>query len=83
MEQQKKPVNGMKVVGLNIGIYAAYCVIMALATGSVLGAYPFLIVHFILCIVLCIALKHLSWLLSAGILLVLGFSTCVAALAMS
>jgi len=80
MEEPKKSPSNLLVVGINIGIFALYALGGALLTGNVLNAFPIFCSHVIICFILAIALRRWVWALSAGMLLIIGFSTCVSAL---
>lgn len=69
--------NGFKIAGINIGIFALYCIIAVLAQGNVFGALVVCIGHIIVCFILAIALRKWIWALSGLLILVIGFSTCV------
>ncbi|AMR32148.1 hypothetical protein A0256_12295 [Mucilaginibacter sp. PAMC 26640] len=75
--EKKGDSSNFKVVGLNVGIFALYCIIGALTAGSIFSALPVFIIHIILCFVLAIALRKGIWALSGLLILVIGFSTCV------
>lgn len=76
---QKKSFTGMKIVGINILILAIYSVLCTLDSSS--GGFVFdaflILIHVATCIILAIVKRSWMWLLSALIVLVIGFSTCV------
>ena len=76
---QKKSAVGMKVVGINILILAIYTVLCSLDTsggGFILDALLILI-HVVVCIIMALAKRSWLWLLSAALVLAIGFSTCI------
>ena len=75
---KKEPDNSnLKIVGLNIGAFALYCLLSAVAAGSIFSALPVFAIHIVLCFILAIALRKGVWALSGLLILVIGFSTCV------
>jgi len=74
----KKP-SAMKIVGYNLLVFAAYTVICAVTSKD--GGFifdMFLIgIQFFACIIFAIINRSLVWLLSAIMILIIGFSTCV------
>lgn len=73
-----KPSN-MKIVGYNLLVFAAYTVICEVTAndGGFVFDMFFIGIHVIVGIILAIANRSWAWLLSALIVLVIGFSTCV------
>ena len=78
---KKSSGGGMKIVGYNLLAFAVYCGLSALIAGNIFSALPVFILHIIACLILAIVQKKAAWALAAGLLLVVGFSTCVASLA--
>lgn len=77
LPQKKSDNSNLKVVGLNVGIFALYCIISALTAGNIFAALPVFAIHVVLCFILAIALRKGVWALSGLLLLIIGFSTCV------
>lgn len=77
-DKGNKP-SGMKIVGYNLLVFAIYTALCAATADD--GGFifdMFLIgIHVLVGIVLAIANRNWAWLLSALIVLVIGFSTCV------
>ena len=81
---ENKPMNGMTIVGINLAILAVYTLLIKLTPdggGFVLDAF-LLLFHVVICIIMSIVKKSGSWLLSAFLVLAIGFSTCVYVLPM-
>lgn len=77
MEQTKQPDDGMKVVGLNLAILVVYSIICRLlGEGGIIIDALFIVMHVLVCIILAIVQRKWAWLLSAFLVLVIGFSTC-------
>lgn len=74
---EPRPNNGMRIVGINIGILAGYTIICALVPDLIMLDMFLIGIHVVVCIICAIAYRKWSWLLSAVIILVIGFSTCV------
>jgi len=77
-ESEVKPANNnMKIVGINLGILVVYTVFSRFTGegGIIIDAF-FIFFHVIICIILAIAARKWSWLLSGVLVLVIGFSTC-------
>ncbi len=77
----KRDNNNFRIVGLNLLTLAIYTVIFKFQkdTGFLLDAFVILI-HFILCLVFAVVNQNKSaglWILSACLILAIGFSTCV------
>lgn len=77
MEEQKKEPDKMRIVGLNIGIFAVYTLICAVTPLKIFSAIVPLGFHLVACFVLAIVYRNWVWVLSAGLLVLIGFSTCV------
>ncbi len=82
-----KPVKKFKmgVVGYNMIALAAYTIIFALSAkqGGVIFDALFIFAHVIIGIILAIAFRSWTWLLSALMVLIIGFSTCAGMLNLS
>lgn len=79
VKQQNKSAAGMKIVGFNIlvlVIYTALCSIDASGGGFIFDAF-LILAHVVVCIIMALAKRSWIWLLSALLVLVIGFSTCV------
>lgn len=73
-----KPNGEMTIVGINLLILVAYTLIFKLGAGSeglLLDAF-IIFIHVVVCIGMAIGKKSGFWLLSAFLVLVIGFSTC-------
>ncbi len=82
---QNKPMNGMTIVGINLAVLAVYTLLLKLTAadgGFILDAF-LLVLHVLTCIIMSIIKKSGSWLLSAFLVLAIGFSTCVYILPMN
>jgi hypothetical protein len=75
---EKKQSYNMKVVGINLGVLAVYTVISEVVKdlGPFLDAF-LLAIHFIVCILWAAIASKRIWLLTAFVVLLIGFSTCV------
>ncbi|PWK78097.1 hypothetical protein LX99_01937 [Mucilaginibacter oryzae] len=73
----KKP-NNMKIVGYNLLVLIAYTIICRfnLNDGAILDMF-FIGIHVSAGIILAIVNRSWAWLLSALMVLVIGFSTCI------
>ncbi|NHA03640.1 hypothetical protein G7092_07535 [Mucilaginibacter sp. HC2] len=71
---------GMKIVGINLLILVIYTILCKLIPdlGGLLLAAFLIAVHVFACIIMTIVRKDWLWILSAFLVLVIGFSTCVA-----
>ncbi|MGF7039153.1 hypothetical protein [Mucilaginibacter lappiensis] len=79
IKEQNKSYAGMKIVGINILILAIYAVLCSIDSGGgdiIFDAFLILI-HVVVCIIMAIVKRSWMWLLSALLVLVIGFSTCV------
>src|SRR5580698_2770565 len=74
-----KPTDGITIVGYNILALALYTVIFNLASkeGGIIFDPFILFFHVIFCLGMAIGRKSWMWLLSAVLVLAIGFSTCV------
>jgi len=82
--EEKKP-SAMKIVGYNLLVFAAYTVICAVTSkdGGFIFDMFFIGIQCFACIILAIINRSLVWLLSALMVLIIGFSTCVGMLTIS
>ena len=77
-EKEEKSISGIAIVGYNLLSLLVYTVIFRLIGGAgfILFGLIFLC-HFVMCLLLTFSdKKHLYWLLSAVIVLIVGISTC-------
>jgi len=70
--------SGLKIVGLNLAVFAFYTVI-CLSTGADGGIFALCLAgfHAVICVIVAIVMQRWVWVLSALMLLVIGFATCV------
>jgi hypothetical protein len=73
---EKKPMPGMAIAALNIAILAVYTVVSSISGGGIIFDAFFIFIHVLSCIIIAIATKKWIWLLSAVLVLIIGFSTC-------
>ena len=84
MEDDKMPTeeptetSSLKIVGLNILVFAIYTVICVSAGGEA-GFFAFVLagIQAFICVIVAIIAKRWIWVLSALMLLVIGFATCL------
>jgi hypothetical protein len=71
---------GLEIVGINLLVLAVYTVLCKIEASEGGIVYDLLLVgvHVFVCIIMAIVRKSWIWLLSALMVLVIGFSTCVA-----
>ncbi|MFD0750142.1 hypothetical protein ACFQZS_08320 [Mucilaginibacter calamicampi] len=81
-EAPKKQYSQIKIVGINLLVLAVYGILSKVAPhGEGWTYYAFLIaIHFLFCICAAIYNRNWMWVLSALLVLVIGFSTCVGSL---
>jgi hypothetical protein len=74
-----KPMGGIAIVGYNILALAFYTIIFKLASkeGGIIFDAFILFFHVIFCFGMAIGRKSWMWVLSAVLVLAIGFSTCV------
>lgn len=77
INQEPKPQNRWKVVGINIGILAVYTIACRLVDGGIIIDAFLIGLHFFIAIIASIVVRRWEWVLSAFMVLVIGFSTCV------
>jgi hypothetical protein len=75
---EKKQSYNMLVVGINLAVLAVYTIISKIDKdlGPLLDAF-LLAIHFIVCILWAAIASKRIWLLTAFVVLLIGFSTCV------
>jgi hypothetical protein len=73
-----KPAANYKILGGNLLVFALYT-LTALSTGTDGGVAALCLagIQFIICTILAIAYKRSVWFLSAVLVLIIGFGTCV------
>jgi hypothetical protein len=74
-----RPVNGFIVVGINLLVLAVYTFLIKLGGGGIGGLIInafILFPHVVFCLVMALGKKDWIWLLSAILVLAIGFSTC-------
>jgi hypothetical protein len=80
MDEKKKKDNTMMIVLINIVVLIIYTIVLKpLMKGDydILALLAFLGAHFVLCVIISIFYKTKAFLLSAAIIFLVGFSTCV------
>ena len=84
MEDHKTPKNeatetsSLKIVGLNLLVFAFYTLI-CVSTGGEAGFFAFILagLQAFICVIVAIIAKRWIWVLSALMLLIIGFATCL------
>ncbi len=76
-EEEKKTQEKWKVVGYNLLGLVAYTLLFRLVSGGILFDCFVVGAHFLIATIMAIAQKKWEWVLSAFLVLVIGFSTCV------
>lgn len=76
VNQEPKPENRWKTVGINIAGLVVYTLACRLTDGGVIIDAFLITIHFFVAIIMSIAVRRWEWLLSAFLVLVIGFSTC-------
>ena len=82
LNQEPKPKNRWKVVGINIAILAVYTIASRVVDGGIIIDAFLIGLHFFIGIIASIVVRRWEWVLSAFLVLVIGFSTCVSFLDM-
>ncbi|BAU53634.1 hypothetical protein MgSA37_01803 [Mucilaginibacter gotjawali] len=80
MEEKKKKDNTMLIVLINIVVLIIYTIVLkSLMKGDydILALFAVIGTHFVICIITSIFYKTKAFLLSAAIIFLVGFSTCV------
>jgi hypothetical protein len=70
------------VISINIGVLALYTIISKSIEGGVIIDAFFIAAQFFVCLIMGIAVKKWVWVLTAFLVLLIGFSTCVSFLDM-
>jgi hypothetical protein len=81
-EEEHKAKKRWKVVGYNTLALVIYTLLFKLIEGGVFLDCFVVGIHFLACLIISIGIKKWEWLLSAFIVLAIGFSTCVTYLTM-
>jgi len=78
-QQQNKKPGDLKILGINLGIFAVYSILCIYTGGGDGGiaAFMFAGFHAFICVILVIVQKRWIWVLAALLILVIGFATCV------
>lgn len=79
---QEPPVNttsSLKIVGINLAVFFIYTVIGIASMGEDGGfsAMILAVIHAFICVIIAIIARRWVWVLSALLLIVIGFATCV------
>jgi hypothetical protein len=70
------------VIGINIGVLAVYTIISKMIEGGAIIDAFFIAAQFFVCLIIGIAVRKWVWVLTAFVILLIGFSTCVSFLDM-
>ena len=65
------------IIGINIGVLALYTIISKAIDGGLIIDAFFIAVQFFGCVIMGIAVRKWVWVLTAFLILLIGFSTCV------
>ena len=77
-EEEKKTQQKWKVVGFNTAGLFIYTLICRFIDGGIAIDCFLVGIHFLIALILSLALRKWEWFFSALIVLIIGFSTCVA-----
>ena len=80
--QEKKSASRWKVVGINLAVLLGYTLICRSINGGIIIDAFLIGIHFITGIIVSIIVRRWEWVLSAFLVLAIGFSTCVSLLDM-
>jgi hypothetical protein len=73
-----KPTTNLRLVGINMAVLAGYTILCALLRDGGLIFDAFIIAgHFFICVIMAAVQRRWVWVLSAFMVLIIGFSTCV------
>jgi len=77
-ENKAKPVSDVKIMGLNLLVFAIYTALCVAVSGDG-GVFAFFIsiVHFLVCFIVAVSVRRWSWFLVGIVIVVIGFGTCV------
>lgn len=76
INQEPKPANRWKTVGINIAVLVVYTLACRLTDSGVIIDAFLIAIHFFAGIIMSIIVRRWEWVLSALLVLVIGFSTC-------
>ncbi len=82
MNEGKKSSVKWMIVGYNILTLVVYTLLFRLVDGGIIMDCFVVGLHVLVCIIAAIAMKSWEWVLSAFLVLAIGFSTCVTFLSM-
>ena len=80
---QEKKAPRWKIVGINLAILLGYTVLCRFTDGGIILDAFLIGIHFTAAIISSIIVKRWEWVLSAFLVLAIGFSTCVSFLDMA
>lgn len=75
--EEKKASDRWKSVGYNIGVLVIYTLLLRFVDGGIFIDCLVVGMHVLGCIIAAIAMRRWEWVLSAFLVLAIGFSTCV------
>ena len=75
-EEEKVKQTG-KVVGINLLVLCAYTLLLRFVSGGIIFDCVLVGIHFLVGVIMAIIQRKWEWALSALLVLVIGFSTCV------
>jgi hypothetical protein len=78
--EEKKTSSRWKIVGYNLGALFIYTLISRFTDGGIFLDAFFIAIHFMASIITSIIVRKWEWVLSAFLVLAIGFSTCVSLL---
>jgi hypothetical protein len=76
-----KDYNGY-IIGINIGVLAVYTILSKMIEGGVIIDAFLIAGQFFICLIMGIVVRKWVWVLTAFLILLIGFSTCVSFLDM-
>lgn len=65
------------IIGINIGVLALYTIISKAIDGGLIFDAFFIAIQFVSCIIIGLGARKWVWVLTAFLILLIGFSTCV------
>lgn len=77
-EEPKKPLTHLQILGLNIGIFALYMIPGFISGDGIIAAAFIMGLHVIVCTILAIVYRNITWFLSGLLVVLISFGTCVA-----
>jgi hypothetical protein len=75
--EEKKSSDRWKIIGYNILTLVTYTLLFRFVDGGIMIDCFFVGIHVLACIALAIGMRRWEWVLSAFLVLAIGFSTCV------